>query len=120
MFLLALSSGHAAPLTSPAGWEVLFVETSPWPQPHLPHALAGAPELGSEDCLEEMHIWLAVKAGEPLDSPHWNPAAQPGGRKACLDLCWGEQWCWLQEEGHREPALGLVCTMHEALVRWRE
>lgn len=75
--------------------------------------------LEGEGCPKGVHIWLAVKAGE-----HWTalryPAAQPGGGKVCLDPCWGEHWGWLQKEGHRQPALGLVCTMHEALGRWRE
>lgn len=113
MFLTALSTGQAAALTSPAGWEVLLAGTSPWPQPHPPHALAELLSLGSEG----VHIWLAVKSGEPLASTHRYPAAQPGGVKACLEPCWGEQWGWLAEEGHRQPAPGLVCTMHGALER---
>lgn len=144
VFLAALSTGQAAALTSPAGGEVLLVGTSPWPQPHPPHALAEAPEPGGEGCPEGVHMWLAVKAGEPSSSctqhlsfpqdrpagahghpAAWtarrvHPAARPGGVKVCLDPCWGEQWGWLREEGHRQPALGLVCTMHEALAGWRE
>lgn len=55
-----------------------------------------------------------------LDSTQSVSCSTAWGVKVCLDPCWGEQWGWLREEGLRQPALGLVCTMHEALARWRE
>lgn len=119
VFLTALSTGHTAAPTSPAGWEVLLKRTSPWPQPHPPHALAHAPEPG--DCAEGVHIWLGNGSkGRRAIGQHTQVSSSTAwGWKGCLDPCWGEQWGWLQEQGHRYPALALVCTMHEAVVRWK-
>lgn len=119
VFLTALSTGRAAALTSPAGWEVLLIGTSPWPQPHPPHALAEAPEPGG--CPEGVHIWMGDGSkGRRATGQHTEVSSSTAwGWKGSLDPCWGEQWGRLQEQGLRLPALALVCTMHEAVVRWK-
>lgn len=65
VFLIALSTGRAAALTSAAGWGSCSRGHHPGPSLTL---LMLCQSLGGEGCPEGVHNWLAGKAGEPQDS----------------------------------------------------
>lgn len=70
--------------------------------------------LEGEGCPKRVHVWLAGKAGEPLDSTQRYPAAQPGGGRSAWTLAGvgSGAGCKRKDAGSQLKAWSAPCMRH--------